>query len=186
MRESKNWYAVYTRPKWEKKVAGTFTRNNIENYCPLNKVNRHVVSDRKKIAFEPLFTSYVFIRVSEADFTLIKKTDGVINMIYWLGEPVVIKDAEIDMIKIFLRECTNVSLEKKPIQSIDKMPADGGSFTEMENNNFLRLKTRSITMELPSLGYVMYAEAEKGNVKIIESGPIKQYEMYSERVAFKL
>jgi transcription antitermination factor NusG len=186
MSESKNWYAVYTRPKLEKKVAGAFTRNNIENYCPLNKVNKHHAGgDRKKIAFEPLFPSYVFIRVAEAELTSIKKTDGVINMIYWLGEPVIIRDVEIDMIKIFLRECTNVSLEKRPIQSVSNGPVNAGSSTEIKNN-FLVVKTRNIKMELPSLGYVMHAEAEKGNVKIIEPGVTKQYETYSEQFAVKL
>jgi transcription antitermination factor NusG len=185
MSESKNWYAVYTRPKWEKKVAGVFTRNNIENYCPLNKVNKQVVGDRKKIAFEPLFPSYVFIKVSEAELAFIKKTDGVINMIYWLGEPVIIRDVEIDMIKIFLRECTNISLEKRPIQSVSNGSVNAGSSAEIKNN-FLVLKTRNIKMELPSLGYVMHAEAEKGNVKVIEPGVTKQYEMYSEQLAVKL
>ena len=185
MSESKNWYAVYTRPKWEKKVAGIFTRNNIENYCPLNKVNRHMGGDRKKIALEPLFTSYVFIKVSETDLTFIKKTEGVINMIYWLGKPVVIRDAEIDMVKIFVRECTNISLEKRPIQSVDTNSSDNTPFTEIKNS-FLGLTARNIKMELPSLGYVMHAEAEKGNVRIIESGSSRQYEIYSEQLAVKL
>ncbi|RYZ19047.1 MAG: antitermination protein NusG, partial [Chitinophagaceae bacterium] len=32
------WYAIYTKPRWEKKVAELLTRKGIENYCPLNKV----------------------------------------------------------------------------------------------------------------------------------------------------
>jgi hypothetical protein len=50
------WYAVYTRPRWEKKVAEILTDKKIENYCPLNKVVRQW-SDRKKIVHEPLFTT---------------------------------------------------------------------------------------------------------------------------------
>ncbi len=45
------WYAVYTRPRWEKKVAEILTRKKIENYCPLNKVVRQW-SDRKKIEID--------------------------------------------------------------------------------------------------------------------------------------
>lgn len=40
------------------------------------------------------------------------KTDGIMNFVYWLGKPAVIKDLEIDMIRRFLNEHTNVSLEK--------------------------------------------------------------------------
>ena len=39
MNENKKWYAVYTRPRWEKKVAEILTRRKIENYCPINKVS---------------------------------------------------------------------------------------------------------------------------------------------------
>ncbi|MCW3094268.1 MAG: NusG antitermination factor, partial [Ferruginibacter sp.] len=37
MSNSKNWYALYTRPGTEKKVANLLSRKNIENYCPLKR-----------------------------------------------------------------------------------------------------------------------------------------------------
>ena len=64
--ESLQWYAVYTKPRWEKKVADLLTKKQIENYCPLNRVLRQW-SDRKKVILEPLFTSYVFVRISESN-----------------------------------------------------------------------------------------------------------------------
>jgi transcription antitermination factor NusG len=183
MIESKNWYAVYTRPRWEKKLAGILTRSKIENYCPLNKVNRQW-SDRKKTTLEPLFISCVFVRVSEAEHTLLKETEGVVNMIYWLGKPVVIRDVEIDMIKNFLSECTNVKLEKRPIFSNDRIGIISGPFTELEGHA-TGLQTRIIKIILPSLGYIMQAEVETGNVKVIESGISQHYETQAERYAFK-
>ena len=66
MNEDKNWYAVYTKPRWEKKVAGLLERKGIESYCPLNKVQRQW-SDRKKIVMEPLFQSYVFVHVGAGE-----------------------------------------------------------------------------------------------------------------------
>jgi transcription antitermination factor NusG len=185
MIESKNWYAVYTRPRWEKKLAGILTRSKIENYCPLNSVNRQW-SDRKKITLEPLFASCLFVRVSEAEQALLKETEGVVNMIYWLGKPVVIPDVEIEMIKNFLSECTNVRLEKRPIFINDRVPVIAGSLTETElEGDAIGLKTRTIKIMLPSLGYIMQAEVETGNVKVIESGISQQYEMKADRYAFK-
>ncbi|HEX6432075.1 MAG TPA: transcription termination/antitermination NusG family protein, partial [Niastella sp.] len=67
MESAKRWYAVYTHAKWEKKVADLLTRKNIENYCPLNKVVRQW-TDRKKIIYEPLFTSYVFPRITNKEY----------------------------------------------------------------------------------------------------------------------
>ncbi len=59
-----------------------------------------------------MFTSYVFVRVAETEHNLLKQTDGIINMVYWLGKPAVIRDSEIDLIKKFLNEYTNVKLER--------------------------------------------------------------------------
>ncbi|HCY90719.1 MAG TPA: antitermination protein NusG, partial [Chitinophagaceae bacterium] len=51
--ENYHWYVVYTRPRWEKKVALNLAQKGIEHYCPLNKVRKQW-SDRKKMVLEPL------------------------------------------------------------------------------------------------------------------------------------
>jgi transcription antitermination factor NusG len=175
MTDNKNWYAVYTKPRWEKKVAALLTRENVENYCPLNRVQRQW-SDRKKIVLEPLFTSYVFVRVSELEHTQLKKTDGIINMVYWLGKPAVIRDSEISMIKSFLDEYSNVKLEKTPININDRVRIVSGPLMDMEGQ-VLVLKNKSVKIILPSLGYMMYAEVESDNVKLIEAGVLRNYEL---------
>ena len=51
-----NWYVVYTKPKWEKKVAERLDAIGIITYCPLiTKVSQW--SDRKKKVEVPLFNS---------------------------------------------------------------------------------------------------------------------------------
>ena len=85
MTKEPKWYAVYTKPRWEKKVASLLARKDIEQYCPVNKVVRQW-SDRRKMVEEPLFKLYVFIRVKESDFVTVKQTDGVVKMLYWLGK----------------------------------------------------------------------------------------------------
>jgi len=76
--EKENWYALYTKPRWEKKVADLLSKRKIVNYCPLNKVQKQW-SDRKKIVLEPLFRSYVFVRISESRQPEIRQIDGVVN-----------------------------------------------------------------------------------------------------------
>src|ERR1700712_1703924 len=91
------WYAVYTKPRWEKKVAGILEENGIEYYCPLNKVVKQW-SDRKKVVMEPIFKSYVFVRVPEKEKWDLRKIVGIINFVYWLGKPARIKDDDIHTI----------------------------------------------------------------------------------------
>src|SRR4026208_2429232 len=106
----RKWLAIYTRPRWEKKVNQLLSEKGLDCYCPLNKVRRKW-SDRIKVVEEPLFKSYVFVKVSDEDRTAVRMTPGVINFVYWQGKPAVIKEKEINIIKRFLNEYENVEVQ---------------------------------------------------------------------------
>lgn len=163
----KKWYALYTHAKWEKKVASIFTKKNIENYCPLNKVLRQW-SDRKKIVYEPLFTCYVFARVNEKERISVLQTDGVLNYVSWQGKPAVIRDSEIEAIKNFLLEHSNVTLEKLHIDVNDKVRITHGAFMEHEGI-VMEVLGKSVRVSLPTLGYILTAEISKSHVEIVDS-----------------
>jgi transcription antitermination factor NusG len=165
MKKTYNWYAVYTKPRWEKKVAELLTRKKIENYCPLNRVRKQW-ADRKKIVYEPLFTSYVFVRVTEQEQIQLRKTDGIINLVYWLGKPAIIKNEEIDIIKKFLSEHKHVSLEKTSVKVDDLVQVISGALMNYEGK-VASVMTKTVKVVLPSLGYMMLAEVEKINVKLL-------------------
>ncbi|MEN9685553.1 MAG: hypothetical protein RLZZ28_1339, partial [Bacteroidota bacterium] len=99
----KKWYALYTKPRWEKKIYSVLVRKGLESWCPLQKIERQW-SDRKKIVEEPLFKSYVFVHIDAAEKTKVLTTDGVLNFVYYLGKPAVIKTEEIELIKKYLLE----------------------------------------------------------------------------------
>jgi len=157
------WYAVHTRQKWEKKVAHLLEKKGIEQYCPLNRVCRQW-SDRKKIVLEPLFNSYVFIRINEADHLKIKQTDGVISLVYWLGKPAVIKDEEIETIKSFLNNHQNVQLEKAPVNINDKVKIIQGPLLSMEGS-IVEIMSHSVKVMLPSLGYAITAKVQRSHIE---------------------
>ena len=56
-----------------------------------------------KIVEEPLFKSYVFVKVSDEDRTAVRMTPGVINFVYWEGKPAVIKEKEIKCYQTILK-----------------------------------------------------------------------------------
>jgi transcription antitermination factor NusG len=167
MNTVKNWYAVYTHAKWEKKVAALLTHKNIENYCPLNRVMRQW-SDRKKIVYEPLFTCYVFIRVSEKERIPVLQTEGVLNYVSWHGKPAAIRDAEIELIKKFLLEHCNVRLEKIDVDVNDKIRIKYGLFIEQEGS-VIEVLDKTVRVSLPSLGYSMLAEIPKAHVEVVNA-----------------
>lgn len=165
MENSKKWYAVYTRPKWEKKVTGLLTQKKIDAYCPLTRIVRQW-SDRKKTLMEPLFNSYVFVRATAGEYQEIKQADGVINFVYWLGNPAVIKDDEIDAIKNFLDEHENVKVEKADVNIHDRVRITSGPLSSMEGD-VLQMNSRAVKVYLPSLGFQMLAEVDKSNIQVI-------------------
>ena len=161
----KQWYAVYTKPRWEKKVAALLTKKNIENYCPLNKVRKQW-TDRKKVVFEPLFTSYVFVKVSLSEHTQLLKTDGIFNIVYWLGKAAVIRNNEIEAIKQFLTEHEYVQLEKAIVNLHDTVRVINGALM-LREGSIVEVKHKTVKVLLPSMGYNMIAEISKTNLEKI-------------------
>src|SRR6266540_5942114 len=155
MNENKKWFAVHTRPGWEKKVTEILSRKKIESYCPLNKVMRPF-SDHKKITYEPLFGSCVFAKISENEIQHLEQTDGVISLVYWLGRPAVISTSEIEIIKSFLNEYAAVRLEKIGINVNPTVRISESPFARNESD-LPDLKNGTVKTMLPSLGYLMLA-----------------------------
>jgi len=58
------WYALYTKPKNEKKVTEQLQKSGIEVYCPMVTQIKQW-SDRKKKTETPLIPSYVFVNIEE-------------------------------------------------------------------------------------------------------------------------
>lgn len=159
------WYAVYTKPRWEKKVAELLTRKRIENYCPLNKVVRQW-HDRKKVIEEPLFTSYVFVNVTDMEQAEVRKTDGIINFVYWLGKPAVIRPSEIEVIRDFLEDYRNVQLEKIRVNPKDVVRIVRGPLIGQEGN-VLEVYNQKAKVYLPSLGYCLVADLNRDNLEVV-------------------
>jgi transcription antitermination factor NusG len=168
MENTKKWYAVYTRPRCEKKVSELLNKKGIQNYCPVNRIVKQW-SDRKKVIFEPLFTSYVFVKSSEKEHIQLKQTTGVVNLVYWLNKPAVIKDVEIEIIQRFLNEHTNVKLERSQVSLNDMVRVISGPLMEKEGQ-VIQVKNKTVKVILPSLGYMMTVEVEMSNLEPVMKG----------------
>lgn len=163
--ELSTWYAVYTKARWEKKVAELLTRKRIENYCPLNPVERQW-SDRRKVIAEPLFRSYVFVRIPESRKWVVRETEGIINFVYWLGKPAVIADHEIELIKRFLREYKDVTVEQFPLRQDDLVEIKSGPLMN-QRGRIIEVGKNKVKAELSSLGYTMIATVPTTEVIVI-------------------
>ena len=155
---SEKWFAVYTKPRCEKKANNTLLLKGINSWCPIQKSERQW-SDRKKIIEEPLFKSYVFVRIKEEEKLSVLQTAGVLNFVHHLGKPAVIRNEEIEMIKSFLLEKD----AKINVQSLtafredDKVIIKHGIF--MDNvGTVVKANSKKIYVRLESLDQLMVVE----------------------------
>ncbi len=156
---SRKWLALYSRPRWEKKVAQLLTEKGLESYCPVNKVRRKW-SDRVKIVEEPLFKSYVFVRVTDEDRTTVRMTPGVINFVYWNGKPALIKDKEINAIKQFLNDYENVEVKPIQLELKQRVKITKGPLMDQEGQ-VLELQRKTVKVAIDSLGYLLIAHIDR-------------------------
>ena len=165
---SRKWLAIYSRPRWEKKVNQLLTEKGFESYCPLNKVRRKW-SDRVKVVEEPLVKSYVFVTVSEADRPTVRMTTGVINFVYWEGKPAVIKEREINAIKRFLDEYENVELEPMDLKVHQRVKIVKGALMDQEGE-VVDIKRKTVKVAIDSLGYTLVAYIDRSKLTSTRPG----------------
>jgi transcription antitermination factor NusG len=163
---SLKWYAVYTKPRWEKKVNSLLLQKGIEAYCPLNKIRRKW-SDRIKTIEEPLFKSYVFVKVTDEDRTNVRMTNGVVNFVYWNGKPAIIKEKEIQTIKRFLDEYENVEVVKMELAPGDRVQVIAGPMMDKEGK-VIEVKNKIAKLCIDSLGYMLIAYIDKSKLITVQ------------------
>ncbi|MGV8947008.1 MAG: UpxY family transcription antiterminator [Lutibacter sp.] len=102
-KESMNWYVIYTKPKWEKKVADRLQKSGITVYCPMVTQIKQW-SDRKKKVETPLIPSYVFVNIEEKNRNAVFEVPGVVRYLFWLGKPAIVREVEILALQESLKE----------------------------------------------------------------------------------
>ena len=93
-----NWYAIYTKPRNEKKVTETLNSMGIEAYCPMVTSIKQW-SDRKKKVTAPVLPSYVFVKIEEQKRNEVFQVAGIVRYVYWLGKPAIIRAIEIEALQ---------------------------------------------------------------------------------------
>lgn len=129
---TRRWLVIYTRPRWEKKVDKLLKLQDIESYCPVRTVTSQW-ADRKKIVDLPLFSGYVFVLLNEREEYKVRQTLGVLNFIYYMGKPAVIRDSDIKKIRDLMHK--NVECEIINAQEInlgDRIRINKGIFYNQE------------------------------------------------------
>jgi transcription antitermination factor NusG len=94
------WFAVYTSPRHEKRVAQYFNVREIEHYLPLYHP-RHKWNSGSTVTLDlPLFPGYIFVRIDRSERVRVLEVPGVLTFVGGTGgKPAALPDAEIDALR---------------------------------------------------------------------------------------
>lgn len=134
-----NWYAVYTKARAEKKVFERLILNGFNAYLPLVTSIREW-SDRKKKIVTPLIPSYVFIRIHKDAVFDTLKVEGTAGLLRNLGKPAIIRDYEIENLKILMNDIEQVS-------TLGDVEFEKGEGVEVVKGPFTGLLAQSVCIQ---------------------------------------
>lgn len=159
MNLTQGWYVIYTKSHYEKRVAQKLTEENFKVYLPLD-ISISQWSDRKKKIEKPLFSSYVFIYLETTkDYLKALTIDGVVLFIKFGGRLVRVLDEEINRIKIFLSQFSQVELKNSlDIQVGERKRITSGPFENYECEIIKIDNKQKICVRIDSLQQSLIAE----------------------------
>ena len=95
------WFALYTKSRFEKKVHANLLEKGIESYLPLRTEKRRW-SDRIKTIEEPLLKGYIFVKVSNREYFNVLNTTGAVAYVCFGGKAASIPEKQMEDLKTFL------------------------------------------------------------------------------------
>jgi len=93
--KGKNWFAVFTVPRHEKRVEEHFRVRTIESFLPLYQTQRRWKDGSKGILNLPLFSGYVFVRIGCGERVSVLEVPGVISIVGGVQERSAVSDSYI-------------------------------------------------------------------------------------------
>lgn len=92
------WYAAYTNPRHEKRVAAQMDGKRIEYFVPLYRSVRRWKDRRKELEL-PLFPGYVFVHMALRDRLQVLQLPGVVHFVSFHGKPAPLPTVEIEALR---------------------------------------------------------------------------------------
>ncbi len=148
-----NWYVLYTTPRSEKRVKEKLEWNGIECYLPLHRSPR-VWSDRVKLVDVPLFNSYIFVKCKDAEILSLIRINGVVRVIFYDGKPAVIREAEVEAIRMFIEEA-----QGKVLSTGDEVEILAGSMKK-KSGKIVKINKKYLILRIEQLAATVCVNTE--------------------------
>ena len=160
------WFAIYVASRSEKKVASRLEAKGICVYCPQHEVIRQW-SDRQKKLMEPLFRSYLFVKLTESEMPEVLRTSGVVAFVKWLGKPAEIPNKDIEAVRAFLQQYQDIKVQSfDHYTQGDEVRVSCGPLIG-SHGRVIHQKKHKLTLRIEQLGLDLIAELPKSHLEPI-------------------
>jgi transcription antitermination factor NusG len=167
---NQQWYAIYTKSRNEKKVLQFLEEANIESYLPIVKTLKQW-SDRKKWVEEPLFKSYIFVRVEARQYYNVLNVPGVVRYISFEGKAVIVPEKQILAIQQFLNKEQDRTLISDTFMVGDRIEIIRGALMGLQGNLVQVHGKQKVKIEIESVGQSVILTIPKSQLKVIANKP---------------
>ncbi len=163
------WFVVKTNPRAEKKVYERISSLGIPAYLPLITTIKQW-SDRKKKIEIPLISSTLFVHCKEHELVKLFDIQGFHSFLYYLKKPAIVRDYEINNLKILLKE--HVPSQTSNIDDLvkgDKVEVIRGPFQGLIATSIEIDRTHKLIVEIEGLEQKFIVHVPKSFVKKVRS-----------------
>ena len=161
-----SWYAVYTRPRFEKRVLKGLQDLGIDAYLPLIKTMRQW-SDRKKMVEVPLFSSYVFVNIDRRYYDQVLQTQGAVKYITFDGKAATIPNEQIDTLKIIVNSNERVETHWGTRKKGDKVIVTAGSLKGLKGELISEGDRKKVMVRIESINQNLTVEVHNSLIETI-------------------
>ena len=161
----RKWFAIYTRPRAEKKVKEQLLKIEVETYLPLKKELRQW-KDRKKWVELPLFTSYIFVRINVKEhYEIIKYIRGIVKFVTIGGNKIAVRDEEIDTIKKVLQySADGIEVSNETFKLNDEIEIKSGILKGQKGKLISFSGKHKIAIKIETIGSMLIVQINKNLV----------------------
>ena len=142
--DGRAWLVIYTKPRWEKKLADRLSQQGYEVYCPTQRVKRRW-SDRTKWIDQPLFSSHIFIHIEPERRDAVYFTPGFVRFLFWNKRPAEVRETEIDTLKRWLNDFDHEAISIQPLATGSHVTVKSGP---LQGRDGIVLEQRGTKLEL--------------------------------------
>jgi len=146
-----SWNVIYTKSRSEKKVEERLKNIGIEAYCPV-RTEVKFWSDRKKSILVPVLPSMVLVKIDKNNRNQVFDIPGVVRYMFWLKKHAVVRDSEVDSLKLLLKSNNIIEQNVASYNVGDEIKI---SSFEDQLGIIKKISKNQIWVVLKQLGYVV-------------------------------